>query len=175
MTWKSTLVVSGAGLVATWLGVVSTPVVPGAGGAAASAQPAQAVTPAAAANDIQLQAARLQAGIRRDAEYRSPSRNLFRFAEHRAAPARAAQAVQPFQAPDVPSPAVRPRVRLSGIAADTVDGAVQRTAVLSTSADVLLLKEGESGGGYTVRKIGDDSVELVDTAGSELTLSLSNP
>lgn len=170
MTWKSTVIVSGAGVVATWLTVVSTP-----GAPQTVAPSAAASVPAPMVTDIEREAMHLQSAVRTHTDYRTPSRNPFRFAEHAARrtspPSRALESVAPVAAPQPQ----RPSIRLSGIASDTVDGAVQRTAVLSTGSDVLLLREGESGGGYTVSKIADEAVELVDAGGGVVILTLTNP
>lgn len=69
---------------------------------------------------------------------------------------------------------VLPNVTLSGVATDVVDGSPKRTAVLSTPAGVLMLREGDSVGGlYRVIAIAEDSIELEATAdGSRRTLRL---
>jgi hypothetical protein len=60
--------------------------------------------------------------------------------------------------PQVPLP---PRIMLDGIAADTMGGQAQRTAILNTDAGVVLAKEGDQVAGYRVEKIAADAVELV--------------
>ena len=72
----------------------------------------------------------------------------------------------------LPPAPVRPTIRLRGIASDTVDGAVQRTAIITSDAGLMLVREGEAAGAYRVTKIEDESVELAGPDGS-LTLSLS--
>jgi hypothetical protein len=172
MNWKWTALASGAGLVATWLGTTAPPtratteVVPSTG--------REVVSPSA--NDIQEQAAHLQAAMRAHAEYTPPTRNPFVFPSRPqrrpiAPPAQVFAAVSPI----APGEPVRPLIRLTGIASDIVDGTLQRTAVLSTSSDVLLLREGESAAGYTVKKIDDDAVELVGPDASGMRLTLGNP
>ena len=74
----------------------------------------------------------------------------------------------------LPPAPVRPSITLRGIASDTVDGAIQRTAVITTDGGLVLVREGEAAGGYRVTKIEDDSVDLTGPDGS-MTLSLSNP
>lgn len=170
MTWKSaaTAAVSGAGVLVTWIGVLSTPATPAreqtsAPRAAASSQSA----------DIERQAERLQARVRADTDYRAPTRNPFRFAE-RPSPRRVV-APAPVEPPIAPVEPSRPSVRVSGIATDIVEGVTQRTVVLSTGAGLVLAKEGESADGYTIRKIDDQGVELTTPDGSTIRLPFSSP
>jgi len=170
MNWKSTVLVSGAGLVATVFGWVSTPTIP-------QRTPTRAVAPAAqptvsAASDIQHEAARLQSRLAPEPAFREPSRNPFRFGQ-RVVPRRAERVVAPQVQDTLPAIApVRPAIRLRGIATDTVDGAVQRTAIVTTDAALLLVREGEMAGVYRVTKIEEETVELTGPDGT-LTLSLS--
>lgn len=157
MTWKSTAVVSGLGLLATWLASgpqYSTP--PGAAPTAATAQRAVSSHP-----DIEEQAERLGAALRPQASYDEPSRNLFRFgARVTRAPAVTPPAVTEESPPVPPPPALR--ITLSGIATDTVNGREQRTAILSTPSGVLLVREGdEVAGQYRVGSINAEAVELI--------------
>ena len=56
-----------------------------------------------------------------------------------------------------------------------VDGMPQRTAILTTDAGLLLVREGETAGTYRVTRIDDEAVELTGSEGSlTLTLSTSN-
>src|SRR3954463_15692148 len=71
MNWKSTVAVSGATVLATWLGWS-----PGYQPAATPAIASNA--PEAKAGDIQSQADRLQVRVRKELEYRDPTRNPFR-------------------------------------------------------------------------------------------------
>jgi hypothetical protein len=105
--------------------------------------------------------------------FRQPSRNPFRFGQHVAAARAEHAAPAPLQstAPVVAPAPVRPTIRLRGIATDTVDGATQRTAIVTTDAGLLLVREGEMAGSYRVTKIDDESIELTGPDGS-LTLSL---
>ena len=172
MNWKSTVLVSGAGLVATVFGWVSTPIVPQRASAPVTT-PAAPSTQTAAAADIQQEAARLQSRLVPNASFRQPSRNPFQFGP-RLAP-RTPRAV-PTQAQEAPAPIVlpapRPNIQLRGIATDSVDGAPQRTAIMTTDAGLLLVREGESAGAYRVTKIEDEGVELTGADGT-LRLSLS--
>ena len=173
MNWKSTMLVSGAGLVATWMGLVSAPVAPGYV-AAPVARPTRQAT-AGAASDIERQAARLQTKLRADSNFRPPSRNPFRFGARIApSPANApvVAPVEPLPPPVVAPP--RPMVKLTGIASDVVNGATERTAIITTDAGLFLVREGETAGEYRVTKIEDEAVDLEGASGS-LRLTLSNP
>src|SRR4029077_13025491 len=75
MDWKSTAVISGAGILATWF--FSMPPTPARARAVA---PAVRVPQAAASQiDIEKEAARLQARRVEESHYTEPSRNPFRF------------------------------------------------------------------------------------------------
>src|SRR5258705_1388669 len=131
MDWKSTAVISGAGILATWF--FSMP---------PTNEPASAVAPAGRAPqstlstiDIEKEAARLQVRPPQEQHYTEPSRNPFRFGERRE-PARATTGVAAPSppVPIAPLPPPPPRITLDGVAADVVGGENQRTAVLNTDA-----------------------------------------
>jgi hypothetical protein len=169
MDWKSTTVISGAGVLATWFfsmppaqQPVSVPV----------PAPARAQSAAAATIDIQREAARLQPRTPQGPRYSEPSRNPFRFSE----PKQLQRAVVPapvVAAPVAPIAPPPPQITLDGIASDTVDDVMQRTAILSTDAGVVLAKEGDQVAGYRVARVAPDSVELTKVSdGSVLRLGL---
>lgn len=172
MTWKSTAVVSAAGLFATWLASappLRRPPAP------APTSPTAARTEAVAA-EIQEQASRLHVRIQEVIEYREPSRNPFRFsARIQTLPAPVASAPQPESEPMTSVPA-RPTLllALAGIAQDTIDGRTVRTAIMSMPDGVQLVKEGDVvAGQYKVAAIGADAVELVRISdGSTVRLGL---
>ena len=156
MDWKSTAVISGAGILATWF--FSMP---------PTSAPTRAVAPAArvpqvnnSTIDIAKEAARLQVHRVQEAHYAAPSRNPFRFSERRE-PARATSGVVGTPPPPVFIPPPPPRITLDGVAADTMDAQPLRTAILRTDAGVVLAKEGDEVGGYRVQRIAADAVELV--------------
>jgi hypothetical protein len=160
MTWKSYAAVSGATVLAGWL--ASSPSLAPTG----SPVPVVRQSPVAASlsSDIVAQADRLQAGIQRERAYARPERNPFRFNASRSGAVAREPAPVPDNLPPVPQPVLPagPRMSLSGIAEDQVDGRPVRTAILSTPADVLLVKEGEEIlGRYRVARIGSDAVELL--------------
>jgi hypothetical protein len=160
MDWKSTAVISGAGILATWF--FSMPPTHAPAGAVARA--AREPRTVASRIDIEKEAARLQAHARQELRYTEPSRNPFRFSERRqvrgtSSPAVAAASV-PIT-PITPQTPLPPRITLDGIAADMIGGQEQRTAILNTDAGVVLAKEGDQVAGYRVEKIAADAVELV--------------
>jgi hypothetical protein len=155
MDWKSTVVISGAGILATWF--FSMP---------PTTLPARAVAPAAhlpqvstSKIDIEKEAARLQVHRIQEPHFTAPLRNPFRFSERRE-PARATAGVV-IAPPPAFIPPPPPRLTLDGVAADTMDAQAQRTAILNTDAGVVLAKEGDQVAGYRVQKISADAVELV--------------
>jgi len=167
MDWKSTAVISGAGILATWF--FSMP---------PTSAPARAVAPVARVPqvstsqiDIEKEAARLQMHRVEEPRYTEPSRNPFRFNAPREPP-RATVGVAPAP-PPVILPPPPPRITLDGVAADTMDAQSQRTAILHIDAGVVLAKEGDEVVGYRVQKIAADAVELVKIDdGSVLRLGL---
>lgn len=169
MTWKS-YVLTGAGLVATWF-AAATPsrmpvnVVP--------EQPREAANVVAATSDIEQQAAHLQARLQQEPLYREPARNLFRFAERRAA---RAVTPPPIAEPQAALP-LPPPVKLSGIAEEGSDASFVRTAIVNTPGGLVFVHEGDEViGQYRVAKIEADAVELTAVAdGTSLKLSLRNP
>jgi hypothetical protein len=170
MDWKSTAVISGAGIMATWF--FSMPPTPAPSSAVAPASRSQ--QSATSTIDIEREAARLQVRPPQEPHYTEPSRNPFRFSERRE-PARSTTGVDAASPPVTiaPLPPLPPQITLDGIAADTVGSEEQRTAVLHTDAGVVLAKEGDQVAGYRVEKIAADAVELVKIDdGSVLRLGL---
>ena len=164
MDWKSTAVISGAGIVATWFFSMPPARVP-------DAERPAVRTPQSVSSiiDIQKEADRLHVRVPQEAHYSQPSRNPFRFTQRRE-PARPTTGVTPSPVvPVVPVAPPPPRMTLDGVAAD----ADRRTAILHTDAGVVLAKEGDEVAGYRVEKIAADAVELrkIDD-GSALTLGL---
>lgn len=162
MTWKSTAAASGAMLIATWLASYAPVNEPRQ---AASSVPSIANTETAAA-EIQREASRLHERLQQAAAYRQPDRNPFRFGAPRANPAtfQSAQPAMTVEDSVAPSAPVVPTLRLalSGIAEDTVNDQLVRTAIISTPDNVFLVKVGEEiAGTYKVASISPDGVELV--------------
>ena len=171
MDWKSTAVISGAGILATWFFSMPPTHAPTS---APTTAPRAAPRAAPAPIDIEKEASRLQVRPRPEEHYAQPERNPFRFNERRE-PTRpttgvAATAPPVSVAPLPPSP---PTITLDGVAADAVGGQEQRTAILHTDAGIVLAKEGDEVAGYRVAKIAADGVELTKISdGSTLNLAL---
>lgn len=167
MDWKSTAVISGAGILATWFfSMPPTTTAPRA--AAPSARSPQVST---SKIDIEREAARLQIHKVQAPHFTAPARNPFRFSERRE-PARATTGVV-IAPPPAALPPPPPRITLDGVAADSMDAQPQRTAILNTASGVVLAKEGDEVAGYRVQKVSADAVELVKVDdGSVLRLGL---
>ncbi|MGE0444903.1 MAG: hypothetical protein AB7P99_06710 [Vicinamibacterales bacterium] len=161
MTWKSTAIVSGAGILATWL--ASYPPAPGPAPAATPAVPV-----ATTGAEIQHEAARLQQKVRGVIEYEPPTRNPFRFNARVEREVTARSTAIEF-APVVERPAAPP-VTFTGVAIETVDGQQVRTAILGTPGGLVFAKVGDEVAGYRVSAIADDAVQLTAVDGSTLTV-----
>jgi len=110
--------------------------------------------------------------LSRERAYPAPARNPFRFASRQPgaglAPAAAPAAPPELSVPPGAVAPVLPRVALAGIAEDTVNGRVDRTAVVSGPEGVLLVREGqEILGRYRVARIESEAVDLVGLADGE--------
>jgi hypothetical protein len=171
MDWKSTTLISGAGLLATWVFSMPNATAPAASPSAA----VQAPQATASAIDIQREAARLQVRLHPESLGSVTARNPFRFAS------RPPREVTPVAAsPDGASaaiaipPAPQPQLSLDGVATEMVDGQEQRTAILHTDDGVVLAKEGDLvSGQYRVMTVSPATAELTDvTSGSVVRLSL---
>ena len=172
MDWKSTAVISGVGVLATWFYSMPAIHTPATGAIAPAARPPQT---AVSTIDIQREADRLQVRVHQVPEYVETSRNPFRFGARPAPAARPSGTSGPAPAaPVVPPPPAPPAITLDGIATDVVDGQEQRTAMLKTDAGVVLVREGEQvAGQFRVAKIASDAIELVKISdGSVLRLAL---
>ena len=172
MDWKSTAVISGAGILATWFFSMPASHAPATAAVTRAARAPQAVP---AAIDIQREAARLQVRVHPEPSYVESSRNPFRFAAPPAPPARPVGTTAPAQpALVVPQPPPPPRITLDGIATDMVGDQPQRTAILNTDAGIVLAREGDQVAvQFRVAKIATDAVELVKISdGSVLRIAL---
>jgi hypothetical protein len=173
MSWKSYAVVSGATVLAGWLASTPPSNTPAAT-APAARRPAARDVPA---SDIEREAERLQVRVQREVEYTQPQRNPFRFGAARPNVDRGGDLPAPAPPPvAVPVVAPPPPVTLSGIAEDQNGPQVERTAIFSSPAGVLLVREGDLVlGDYRVGRIESEAVELVKSDGTTLRLTLSNP
>ena len=126
-------------------------------------RPAETVSPAILADEVQSQAARLQARMAQAPVPEPSARNPFSFAPApRATPAQVRAAVVD-EAPVAFVPPT-PMLTLMGIAEEAVIGGVRRTAVIGGDGDtIFMVMEGEPvGDRYKVTRIGADAVELED-------------
>jgi hypothetical protein len=163
MTLKSYLLLSGGGLLATYLVTAQPPVSPAP--RATPARPESALGTAGA--DIREQADRLEQRVRAEIEYQAPSRNLFRFGARQdpssdPAPQPENTEPQPLPPPvDVPLPP--PPITLSGVAT----GEAGRTAFLVTVQGMISVREGDSvPPDYRVGRIEEDAIELTAADGT---------
>jgi hypothetical protein len=161
MTWRLYALLSGGAFVATYLvsGQPGTPTpTPVSQRRAVAGSPA----PSTAENEIQELASRLEGRVRQALEYQAPTRNPFEFGRVRQ------PAPQQVIAPKLPPVPVvlappRPPFMLSGIAADHVNGALQRTAIFSGPTGVTLAREGETVSGYKVVTIAENEAIVEST------------
>ena len=172
MTWKSYAVVSSATALAAWLAAQPPASAPGT----APVPPTDLAAGTTGASTIQQEAARLQARVREQVEYQRPERNPFRFNAARpsaldAAPRASAPVIEAEPLPAAPPP---PPVSLAGIAENQVGERTERTAILSSPAGVLLVREGDQVlGQYRVGRVEAEAVELIrvdDGTTTRLTL-----
>lgn len=181
MTWKVYAAVSGATVMAGWFASAPPSNVPDAPPAALSSQ--TTLRRATPSPDIEREATRLEAKVRREVAYTRPQRNLFRFGAARPIVSLAADATGTGSSAETLVPAVvssvppPPQMSLAGIAEDQVEQRIERTAILSSPDGVLLVREGEDVlGTYRVAKIESEAVELVSHAdGTTLRLGFSSP
>jgi len=102
-------------------------------------------------------------------------RNPFLYgSRHAAAPAmRRDEAVEIPPVPMPPPEPPAPVIRLSGIASDQQDGVVVLTAIVSDNGRLVFAKVGDTlPSGFTVQKIDEFSMTLVDAAGVTQTIRL---
>ena len=174
MNWKSTVVISGVGLVGTWL-MSSPAVAPIPAPALQGATPTAAVVPSA---DIQREADRLAARVHTDGALGPSTRNPFQFAPEPIPSAASVPSRVPDLVPSVPIQArpSGPRVTLVGVASDVVGGTEVRRAILSADGVVTIASAGdEVAGQFLVEKVDQEVVDLQRTSdGTRLTLTLGH-
>jgi hypothetical protein len=156
--------VAGGGLLVAWIAAANMPS-HDADRASERGRSTPAVSPSAIAEDVDSQAARLQARMAHAPVPENNPRNPFAFGmtprPSRVAQPVAAATVEAAPAVVVPPP---PALTLMGIAEEYVIGGYRRTAVIGGDGDaVFIVAEGDSvGDRYKVTKIGADAVELED-------------
>jgi len=162
--------VAGGGLMAAWLAVS-----PNTSSISGSADPRGVRPPAARETqslDLNPQADRLRERVSA-VRPRPVSRNPFRFGVRQ--PATAARAPAPStDVPAAPVPAAPPPLSLAGIGEKATPQGNVRTAIISGTSELFLVREGETfAGRYRVLRIDPNAVLLRDeTEGTEITLSL---
>ena len=100
-------------------------------------------------------------------------RNPFVYgARHSSAPVRREELAAVEAAPESPAPP-SPMIKLSGIAASQQDGTTVLTAIVNDNGAVVLAKAGDRlSNGYSVVRVEEMSITLVDAAGVTQTLRL---
>ena len=156
--------VAGGGLLVAWIAAANMPS-QDPDRANERPRPAPAASPATIVDEVQSQAARLQARMAHAPAPENNPRNPFAFgmtprpspAAHPVTAPAAAEAPAVF----VPPP---PALALMGIAEEHVIGGFRRTAVIGGEGDtIFMVTEGDAvGDRYKVTKIGADAVELED-------------
>jgi len=129
----------------------------------------------ARAEVLSAEIAKLHEHLRPTAVRRQPGRNLFSYAARQSRPDPAPAAAPRPALIEPPPAAAPPPLKLVGMAEErSADGGVVRTAILSGSGQLLLVKEGDSATPrYRVARISADVVELSDLIeGTALRLAL---
>ena len=171
MNWKSTAVVSGASVLAAWLGVSSeAPVTRPVARASADAHASRAQV---AVPDIQREATHLESRLpARD--YSAPTRNPFKFGERQVMPRpRVVAAPAALASAPVPVTPPPPPFTLAGMGGTEDTGAMQYTAVLSTPGGVVLAKQGDVVNGWTVDAVDEGGLTVRAADGRVERLSLA--
>jgi hypothetical protein len=123
------------------------------------------------AEEVAAHASRLRARLATMPARPGATRNPFRFESHARPAAHVTRTVVRDAAADAaePQPAVpvRPELHLIGMAEDSTDGVVQRTAIVSGLNQVYLVREGDQiAMRFLVRRVGTDAVEIEDLSDS---------
>jgi hypothetical protein len=164
---------------ATMFGVTGAVLAAMLAGAAIPYRRPAIVAPIAQPAPIDRQGAELAAEIARVRERLRPTaapqqtRNLFRFSAPAARPAPPPSVAAASDTPAAVAP-VAPPMRLIGIAEDVTPEGPVRTAIVTASEQLYLVKEGEAVTlRYRVARISTDTIELVDLSdGTPLRLAL---
>lgn len=156
------MIIAAAGACAAWLSAAMTPARPRPVSPAATGATPIETRGAELAGEI----ARLHDRLRPDATPRQPGRNLFSFAAAGVRPAApAASGATTAALPEVLAKPVlaQPEMKLVGVAEDSGPDGPVRTAIISSTGQLFLVKEGESVTAlYHVARISLDVVELTD-------------
>lgn len=163
--------VAGGGLMAAWLAVS-----PPTSSTPCSADPGGVRQPAARemqSLDLNPQADRLRERVSA-VRPRPVSRNPFRFGVRRPATVARAPGISTDVPAAAPVPAAPPPLSLAGIGEKATPQGHVRTAIISGTSELFLVREGETfAGRYRVLRVDSNAVLLRDeNAGSDITLSL---
>jgi len=173
MTWKLYALASVGAFLATYVVGFPPSFAPQKPASAAVSQPGGSTTEVV--YDLGKQADRLHARITAATAYQEPARDAFRFG---ATARRRAEVIAPqLPAPPAVAPApVRPPFALAGIAESTVNGTLERTAILTSLRGVQFAKEGDVlDGGFRVTGVAEGAVTLQSPDDAvETTLRLSD-
>ena len=170
---KFLLIVGSAGALTAWLVAAGSP------RPAQSAAAGQAETnagAAASAADLAIETARLRTAMAAMPARLQARRDLFRYEGRRRpshdvafAEEQAAGAARVPPSVETPAASTRPEITLLGIAEDPTPGGVVRTAILSTSEQLHMVREGEQVAlRFLVHRITTGGVELRDLADDTL-------
>jgi hypothetical protein len=98
---------------------------------------------------------------------RTPSRNIFEYAEDRRAPAAPPAAAPPYVVAEAPAPSPSPAVRVAGL----VRHGKELKAALVVEGEMVVAGKGDRAGGYTVLDVDDEAgVRLRGPGGEEMLL-----
>jgi len=112
--------------------------------------------------DVATQVDRLKSRVETAPELPQPHRDPFRFGARPApAPAKTSAAVTEAPVETPPAPVLP---KLLAIVENTTDGGSVRTAVFSVGDGVQVVKAGDTIGTFTVRSIGADVADIVETS-----------
>jgi hypothetical protein len=126
---------------------------------------------AARAEEVAAHASRLRERLASMPARPGAARNPFRFDSAARPSARLGRTIVRDTAPQLaeapPAAPVRPDLHLIGMAEDTTDGGVQRTAIVSGLNQVYLVREGDQiAMRFLVKRVGVDAVEIEDLSDS---------
>lgn len=173
MTWRLYALTSGGAVLVTALATLVSPIKKST--PEVQSPVPQALDRSGTIVDLGVQADRLRAKLAEVAAYREPARNAFHFG---AAPRPVSEPVAPpiTLAPTADIVPPRPPYALAGMATSTENGALIRTAIVSSLRGVSLVKEGDVlDGAYRVVSVTEDAMTLESISDqTQTTLHFSN-
>jgi hypothetical protein len=160
---RGAIVVGGAGILTVWL--VAASIAPSRTVDIRTA-PTTVGTPTDRSAPRSTPLTRFRAGLAAMQGSRAIQRDPFRF-RPQASPGPGSRRVSPAAVPELPGEPrpPRPELQLLGIAEDTRDGTVVRSAVISSMNQLYLVGEGEQMAlRFLITRVGADSVDVEDLA-----------